>query len=312
MTKTYFDTKYSPIVMPEPFAGSGSKTLPANTQDDASGFSYPLGFNSDYSSPSSNNGKFVTRAQMNAIGNLATHNDFYHRCGGLNTFDPAFAELIGGYPKGAVLSFVENNQLYYVQSLIDDNKIDFRAGVDGITWYLINYEKPSVPQRVAFFESNNIDATSSFYIGTSTGKINGYITVDETLAISKNEGNKILAYYDDSSTFLHYPVGSGIMIKDITNGDDGLTPAYTGNSFSSAALAQNGWSCLVGDAGWYFAGGSSYVDLKYPNFNGLVEQGHIYKIMIYCGYMYDVDGFNRKVTMEGIKLSGKIRLFYNN
>lgn len=313
MTKTDFDSNYAPIIMPKPFADNGDKTLPANTQDDASGFSYPLGFNDDYSSPKSNNGKYVTRGQMNAIGNLATHNDFYRRCGGLNTFDPAFANAIGGYPKGAVLAFAENGQLYYVQSLIDNNKIDFRAGIDNVTWFLINSDKPSVPLNAVFFESTNIDATSSFYIGTTTGKINGYITTDEILNISKNEGNKIItAYGSDDTTFGHYPAGSGIMIKDITNGDDGLTPTYTGSSFASAELVSNGWSSIIGDAGWLFAGNSSWKNNPYPSFSGLVEQGHIYKLMVYCGYMYDIDDVNKTITMDGIKLSGQLRLFYSN
>jgi hypothetical protein len=315
MTKTDFDTKYSPIVMPEPFAGSGSKSLPANTQDDASGFSYPLGFNGDYSSPSSNNGKFVTRAQMNAIGNLATHNDFYHRCGGLNTFDPAFASAIGGYPKGAVLSFINNGQLYHVQSLIDNNTVDFRAGVDEVSWTLINSDRSSAMGNIPFFEIANLDATTTFAIGSTTSKAGGRINIEESLSQSSIDGNKFSL--NMSSQHGYQPFGGGVMIKDITSGDDGLLPTInlgtlSSGNINSVALVPNGWLSVVGNPGWFIYYNSNYKVLLYPSFTGGVEAGKLYKFLVYCGYVVDVNTGTLTLNLSGIKMSGALKLVYAN
>lgn len=168
MTKADFDTRYPPIVMPEPFAGSGSKTLPANTQDDASGFSFPLGFNDAYSSPSSNNGKFVTRAQMNAIGNLATHNDFHRRCGGLNTFDADFAAKIGGYPKGAILQYFDSTRgiIRNLVSLVDNNLSNFISGpIDNTKWGFadIETEKQVIPSSFNLVQYKEGDSSGGNY-----------------------------------------------------------------------------------------------------------------------------------------------------
>jgi hypothetical protein len=229
MTKTDFDSKYSPIVMPEPFAGSGNKTLPANTQDDASGFSYPLGFNGDYSSPSSNNGKFVTRKQMNAIGNLATHNDFHHRCGGLNTFDPAFAALIGGYPKGAILQYFDPSRriIRNLVSLVDDNLSDFTSGpIDNTKWGFadIETEKQVIPNSFTltqYKEGNSsggsyalIDGSRIIYSGSSGAPLR--LSVDkflfvrsssiptsgriEEISVKFNSGTYVLFYLSDGGT----------------------------------------------------------------------------------------------------------------
>lgn len=135
MTQEQFNQDYGRIAMPKPFAHNGLITPIVDIGDSTHPVNFADGFPSEYSAPHSQGGKYVTRGEFNAIGNLATRNDFYKACGGLNTFNAALASKIGGYPKGAVLQLLDNNVLKYVISLVDNNTVNFNtAGVDGVNW----------------------------------------------------------------------------------------------------------------------------------------------------------------------------------
>ena len=135
MTQEEFNQDYGRIAMPKPFAHGGLITPIADIGDSTHPVNFEDGFPSQYSAPHSQGGKYVTRGEFNAIGNLATRNDFYKACGGLNTFNAALASKIKGYPKGAVLQLLDNNVLKYVISLVDNNTVNFNtAGVDGVNW----------------------------------------------------------------------------------------------------------------------------------------------------------------------------------
>ena len=116
----------SRIAMPCPFGGFGSDNITPIKTVTGTDVNFPDGFPSAYGAPTDTSGKFVTRKEMNAIGNLASNDLFYHKCGGLNTFDAAFCAQIGGYPKGAVLKMLgDNNTVFDVISLVDNNTFDF-------------------------------------------------------------------------------------------------------------------------------------------------------------------------------------------
>ena len=135
MTQEQFNQDYGRIAMPKPFAHDGLITPIVDIGDSTHPVNFADGFPSEYSAPHSQGGKYVTRGEFNAIGNLATRNDFYKACGGLNTFNASLASKIGGYPKGAVLQLLDNNVLKYVISLVDNNTVNFNtAGVDGVNW----------------------------------------------------------------------------------------------------------------------------------------------------------------------------------
>ena len=140
--------------MPCPFGGGNDANITPIEMVSSQNVNFYDGFPSVYGAPSANNGKFVTRKEMNAIGNLASNDLFYHKCGGLNTFDPEFALKIGGYAKGAVLQALVGNDIVYVRSLVDNNKVDFtgsatqdqvnagiiNGGIDGVNWVQCNSE----------------------------------------------------------------------------------------------------------------------------------------------------------------------------
>lgn len=128
------------LIFPVPFAGGEGSELtpialePIEDATDAAKVNFFDGFPSSYSSPHENGGNFVTRGQLNAIGNLASKNEYYRMCGGINTFDPVFAQKIGGYPKDAILDYFDGVNLIKVISLVEDNMQDFRSGMFNNKW----------------------------------------------------------------------------------------------------------------------------------------------------------------------------------
>lgn len=141
------------LFIPQPFAsGNGAAYTPIEIAT-GNNVNFVDGFPSVYGAPASGGGKFITRGEMNAIGRLASQNEFYRACGGLNTFDPDLAVAIGGYPMYAVLQYREGVDVFNVISLKDNNMFDFtgqtpsdsqyaagvRLGsVDGVNWGYCN------------------------------------------------------------------------------------------------------------------------------------------------------------------------------
>ena len=143
----------SRLPMLKPFAFNGTRdAIPDSTGDF---MNITQGFPSVYGIPKSSGGKYVSRSDMNSLGFLATNDIFYHKCGGLNTFDASFSDKIGGYPKGAVLQFLNGNYLYNVISLHDNNTFNFVSenSINGVDWAYCN-EEMAPTDRILVFESN--------------------------------------------------------------------------------------------------------------------------------------------------------------
>ena len=156
----------SRIPMLKPFAFNGTRdAIPDSTGDF---MNITQGFPSVYGIPKSSGGKYVSRSDMNSLGFLATNDIFYHKCGGLNTFDASFSDKIGGYPKGAVLQFLNGNYLYNVISLHDNNTFNFVSenSINGVDWAYCN-EEIAPTDRILVFESNQ----TLFSTGTNVSSI---------------------------------------------------------------------------------------------------------------------------------------------
>lgn len=177
----------SRMAMPCPFGGFGSDNIEPIAQVSGSDVNYVDGFPSAYGAPSSNNGKFVRRKQMNAIGKLASNDLFYYKCGGLNTFDAAFCEAIGGYPKGAVLKMLgDHNTVFDVISLVDNNTFDFTEnGIDNEHWkYLnLNIGDPSLDDTVLQWTGTHSEGV--IQIGTFVAPKTGTVRVSTSPNINK-------------------------------------------------------------------------------------------------------------------------------
>lgn len=193
MTQSDFNTKYGRIAMPMPFAGATGAALASIAQTSGSVINFPDGFPQNYSAPHSKGGKYITRGEMNAIGNLATRNDFYEMCGGLNTFDENFCEKIRGYPKNAILDYLEldSYKLFKVISLIDSNFYNVQTnGVDGVNWQYLNVANadPSGNELHLF----NFPDQESGYNGWSNDNL--YITNQTLIAVIKPAFSGVLVY----------------------------------------------------------------------------------------------------------------------
>jgi len=170
----------SRIAFPSPFAKE-LQTLSIKDDDDSL-VNFKQGFPSTYSSPSSNNGRYVKREDINSLGKVATTDLFYHKCGGVNSFDKDFCAKIGGYPFGAVLDLVVGNTFNKVVSLVDDNDFDYvEGGVDGVHWALLNTPAMDVAPGFTQFKISkpsamfNVPAANSYAVlaGTFTSQRSG-------------------------------------------------------------------------------------------------------------------------------------------
>ena len=176
MTKT--DAYFYRLAMPCPFATDSGAALTPIANTTGNDVNFHEGFPSVYSAPASNGGKFVTRGEMNAIGNLASQNQFYFLAGGINTFDEDFCTQIGGYPEGAVLEINEGNIIIKVISLKDNNKVNFNGNtspvgkangivdgfVDGQNWNYANGNIVARKKTVVTDISNLVISPSLYHI----------------------------------------------------------------------------------------------------------------------------------------------------
>lgn len=140
-------------VIPEPFASESDAVSVISTGTPTNEISFKLGFPVAFSAPHSGGGEYILRGMMNAIGQLASKNEYFRQAGGLYQFNPEWAIANGGYPKNAVLDFLSGNKLYKVLSLVENNMYDYtgtvptssqissgiiQGGVDGIHWMYCN------------------------------------------------------------------------------------------------------------------------------------------------------------------------------
>ena len=214
----------SRIAIKRPFAESGLIT----PIQDASGDSvnYPQGFPSIYGVPASEGGKYVGRGEINAIGNVATNDLFYHKCGGINTFDAAFAAKVGGYPKGAVLQYLNGNYIYDVISLIDNNMFDFASSntIDGANWAYCNKETSSSDRILVVESSTTVSANNSqgLLLGVFKAPKNGFIvfegnyTVNTQVGVSADGTNAgfAVALYDLGASYTTIPTLTAETLKN--------------------------------------------------------------------------------------------------
>ena len=221
----------SRIAMPCPFGGFGDNNITPISPIAGNDVNFVDGFPSSFEAPTSTGGRFVTRKEMNAIGNLASRDLFYHKCGGLNTWDTDFCIAIGGYPKGAVLEFLVGNDLRKVISLTDNNKVCFSGNpistsqsqmgivsgfVDNINWRYLDKEL-----AVGVFYSSEFWCEGTYSIvnvfeSPTTGildvKIENANVSSDTKLIGTTSSSLVSHISDNIKE-------NCVIIKDITNGE---------------------------------------------------------------------------------------------
>lgn len=240
------------LAMPQPFASGASATRATIGMTSGDSVNYPDGFPAVYSSPASEGGKYVSRGEMNAIGNMASNDLHYFKCGGLNTFDPAFAAAVGGYPKGAVLDYIVGYKLYKVISLVDANSVDYsNVGVDGVNWQWLNsniaevdFDKPVVIGSI----ENNITAAginAMAPVGTVYASASGIVSLKLNGNYTTEEGNMNFGtVYPQRSSFTFYTLYGHVMFYKICTATELKSLTYPGFNPSSGIVSE-GWSMMA-------------------------------------------------------------------
>lgn len=143
---TEADLQARKILFPTPFAGKDANATEIPITSGSAPLTVADGFGSVYNVPKSQGGRYISRNDMNGVLKLATRDTSFRQCGGLYTFDEALCGMIGGYAKGAVLSFFDDEgTLHFVRSLVDHNTYNFvTRGVDNENWaYCLPNETPN-------------------------------------------------------------------------------------------------------------------------------------------------------------------------
>lgn len=141
------ETLTKPQTLSGPFAYKGAKN---NIPEDPTGSylaSIQEGFPPITMLPKKQGGVPPEGKDFNGLGNLLSQFYFYVQNGGLYTFEQDVSDKIGGYPKGAILAFVdaEKGISYFVISLIANNTYNFVTNpeyIDGEKWKAALSELP--------------------------------------------------------------------------------------------------------------------------------------------------------------------------
>lgn len=306
----------SKLYIPQPFAsGSGAALTPI---DGSSGDTpnFEDGFPANFSAPHASGGSFITRGQMNAIGNLASANDYYRACGGINTFDPKLCAKIGGYPMDAILDYYSGGILYKVRSLVDDNTVDFtgttdttaytgitNGSVDNVNWAIANPSSYSPSSDVnLIFDSGETRLIDGFSIMHSfKARKSGQISVVPNLTWTEGTTEQIAIL---SPTVVASPVGVGIMIREFTEEPTGNieVPAISANTTASPLTANwNEWKLLTGT--YYAVGVSSSLEggvvQSYPYlFDYNLTEGNYYLLAIARSRYVSFEGYVHSSTTQ--------------
>ena len=127
----------SPTAIQTPFALNGDKNIPNQTATGTDTSSINLGFLPITQIALDNGGQAPERVDFNGMFYLSTDQRVFLQNGGLITFDSSVSTAIGGYPKGAILGYLTNNGLGFVESCIEDNTQNFITDptlINGTVW----------------------------------------------------------------------------------------------------------------------------------------------------------------------------------
>jgi hypothetical protein len=295
------------IAMKQPFAsGAGDGGLIPIVNQEGDKVNFIEGFPPIYAAPASSGGKYVSRGEMNAIGNLASNDLFYHKCGGLNVFDGELSNVIGGYPKGAVLKYHHNDFLYDVISLQDNNTWNYiEDGVDNEHWAYL-----SVPEKMVddvFFEGGTGVATGGTILGViKAEKTSGLIVKTGLTPVWTDGGTQINWSTGTYSGF----VGVSVAIKNLGTTIPESITFPVGDDWA-------GWLNLSGDYARCTADSSqgcvvSYMSQKSGVFTSLVK-GNYYALGLLCGaeeIKQVITGLTRLNLLEFSSITGTLKLNY--
>lgn len=302
-------------IISRPFASGDGAVCADIKLTSGANINFVDGFPDSYSAPKARNGKFVTRGEINAIGNLASRNEFIRMLGGLNTFNRAFSDAVGGYPKDAVLDVLIGNKLFKAISLVDNNTFDVSTyGADNVTWAYLNQDNADSTEDV-FFESNNVVGGNTI-LGTILAKKSGGIIVKTNFSVDETDVVVSDPAAGGSPSFTDY--GASLVIRDlgtdISTVADIRTPS---GSISNNVVTINWeeWKNIAGNYGYLRndTGGYRWSGLSTASgmFTTLIKD-HYYSIAILtgAGWLASSSYDNTKYKLCHQEISGNVKIIY--
>jgi hypothetical protein len=209
-----------------------------------------------------NVGKKFLIGDFNLIGYLGTLQQYRRQMGGIRTYDPAFAQVIGGYPKGSQLEYLQvfdgatqvstrsegfrflpsyDYKLRKVLSLIDDNANDFVADpscIDNIRWMycdVVEQDTPTLPSSV--MTPQIVCWVNLYYVNTST--------LRRTFSATLNQDSYLTASIGPYMQFSQAYLTEKVNVYTILNGNTKDFAHYTQYGNNNVAAVYNGNGSIV-------------------------------------------------------------------
>lgn len=282
-----------PLAIRAPFAVNGDKNIPNYNASGTETSSINLGFLPITSEqlPPDGNGKAPERVDFNGMFYLATDLRVFQQNGGLITYNTNVVNKIGGYPKGAVLAYLTNNGLGFVESCIEDNNQNFITSpslINGTVWkytHLFNIDSDIATVNSTITSVNN---NLQNQINTHTNSIN---TLNSTTV--KTSGNQTISGQKTFNNAVFVPDsttnGTAVNLTDQSLGSDGYV------KFGNGLLIQWGQHTI----------GSSSTSTGYITFP-VVFLNTSYKFVA-----THVGGDNSAVSIYSVSERGRSRIYIN-
>ena len=335
MTQATFNQEiYKPVAMPGPFGYDGSVELPKLVRDSGNP-NFLDGFPAAYGSPKSLGGQYITRAEMNGIGNVASRYEFFRRAGGISTFDAAFCAAIGGYPNGAILDYVYNGSLFKVESLADNNTVNFLdVGIDGINWRYLNVEQGDISASEIIAEIPVSQSPGSQLVTFFKAKRTGPLLIEDRTVISNDGSNSPVDTGNISNVTYYMRYGGyGIGILNLGQIDDPSSATIAFPKFDVTVSSgrnyiswnSNGWTLLtgklsIGASGFESANVTVSGVYTVSPFIMWVQQGNMYALAnlrgdtgkVYSNWQtsFGTNSFSVTYNESGLITSGSLRISY--
>ena len=244
----------TPIAMSGPLAYAGTKnSIPENATGSELA-SVATGF-PDVTMIALDDGGMPPRGQdANGMFYLSTDMRVYQQNGGIITFNQSVSDLIGGYPKNAILDYIDSNDVYHkVQSLIDNNTYNFITNPEYINdeyWQEVaigNSTGAGQPIGSLFWSFATADYVPEYALpcdGTEysnamfTGLWNNYLVADEPKLLTKN-----YTQYQTDITEYGSCAAFGV--------EHSISAVHSGTTITEVAVTAATWEGKVVDVGEY-------------------------------------------------------------
>lgn len=201
--------------------GVNVSTLPATGDNVAN---VATGFPETFSTSITKGGKYLKRADINALGYIATIMAFRQQMGMPNEWNKQICDAIGGYPKGAVLDYCIWNgsvisETYKITSIVDNNTEDptSTAQANWTKWKRVSVNAEYANSLFAF---PNLEKAKSISYDDLKGKgvsQNCFLTVSAWLQVGVN-GRGNCSISKDSKNWFVVDVGVGTVFWDYVSG----------------------------------------------------------------------------------------------